>query len=152
MKLNRIALAVLLAAPMAMSAHAGLYSVTPLVGYHSPDKGDAGAYVGLAAGVKLVSSVAAELEYGKASDATLLNANLLISPQSWSNGTLSPYVLAGFGQQDLDYMMGTKKVSTTDTVMNLGGGVFYALNDALSLRGELRAIHNSDKSLQDYLV
>ena len=29
MKLNRIALAVMLAAPMAMSAHAGLYSVTP---------------------------------------------------------------------------------------------------------------------------
>jgi len=156
MKLNRIALAVLLAAPMAMSAHAGLYSVTPLVGYHSPDKGDAGAYVGLAAGVKLVPSVAVELEYGKASDAKLLNANMLVMPQSWKSGAVSPYILAGFGQQDLDYDMTvagkTTTISTTDTVMNLGGGVLYALSDALSFRGELRAIHNSDQSLQDYLV
>ncbi|WP_297925894.1 OmpA family protein [uncultured Agitococcus sp.] len=151
MKLNRIALAVLLAAPMAMSAHAGLYSVTPLVGYHSPDQGDAGAYVGLAAGVKLVSSVAAELEYGSASDATLLNANLLISPQSWSNGTLSPYILAGVGQQDLDAIKGVTK-ERTDTVMNLGGGAFYSLNDVLSLRGEARVIHNSDWSKTDYVV
>jgi len=152
MKLNRIALAVLLAAPMAMSAHAGLYSVTPLVGYHSPDKGDAGAYVRLAAGVKLVSSVAVELEYGSASDAKLLNGNMLVMPQSWSSATLTPYVLAGFGQQDLDYVVGTKKISTSDTVMNVGGGAFYKLTDDLSLRGEVRAIHNSDKSLQDYLV
>jgi len=153
MKLNRIALAVLLAAPMAMSAHAGLFSVTPLVGYHSPDEGDAGAYVGLAAGVQLVSSLAVEAEYGKASDAKLLNANFLVTPQSWRTTTLTPYVLAGFGQQDLDYNLpsGAKK-STTDTVMNLGGGAFYKLTDDLSLRGELRAIHNSDKSLQDYLV
>ena len=65
---------------------------------------------------------------------------------------MSPYVLAGFGQQDLDYTMGTTKVSTTDTVMNLGGGVLYGLSDVLSLRAELRGIHNSDKSLMDYLV
>lgn len=147
MKLNRIALAVMLAAPMAMSAHAGLFSVTPLVGYHSPDEGDAGAYVGLSAGVKLLSALSVEAEYGKASDAKLLNANFLVSPASWSNGTLSPYVLVGVGQQDLDYI-----ISTTDTVMNLGGGVLYALNNDLSLRGEVRAIHNSDKSFQDYLV
>lgn len=51
MKLNRIALAVMLAAPLAMSAHAGLYNVTPLVGYHSPDKGDSGGYLGVAAGL-----------------------------------------------------------------------------------------------------
>lgn len=154
MKLNRIALAVLLAAPMAMSAHAGLFSVTPLVGYHSPDKGDAGAYVGLSAGVQLLSNLAVEAEYGKASDAKLLNANFLVTPQSWRTTTLTPYILAGVGQQDLDYTTPgtTTKVSTTDTVMNLGGGAFYKLTDDLSLRAELRAIHNSDQSLQDYLV
>ncbi len=152
MKLNRIALAVILAAPLAMSAHAGLYSVTPLVGYHSPDKGDAGAYVGLSAGVKLFPAVSVEAEYGKASDAKFLNANMLVTPQSWASGKVSPYVLFGFGQQDLDYMMGATKISTTDTVMNLGGGVMYALDDKWSFRGELRAIHNSDQSLQDYLL
>lgn len=152
MKLNRIALAVMLAAPLAMSAHAGLYNVTPLVGYHSPDKGDAGVYVGLAAGVKLVPAVFVEAEYAKASDADFLNANMLIAPRSWVSGKMSPYALVGFGKQDLDYMMGTKKISTTDTTMNLGGGVMYALDDKWSFRGELRAIHNSDKSLQDYLL
>ena len=152
MKLNRIALAVVLAAPLAVSAQTGLFSVTPLLGYHSPDKGDAGAYVGLAAGLKIVPAVAVEAEYGKASDAKLLNANILVSPASWATSTMSPYVLAGFGQQDLDYTMGATKVSTTDTVMNLGGGVLYGLSDVLSLRAELRGIHNSDKSLMDYLV
>lgn len=152
MKLNRIALAVMLAAPMAMSAHAGLYNVTPLVGYHSPDKGDTGAYVGVAAGVKLFSNVSVEAEYGKASDAKFLNANMLIAPQSWVSGKMSPYVLVGFGKEDLDYSMGAINVSTTDTTMNLGGGVMYALDDKWSFRGELRAIHNSDQSLQDYLL
>ncbi len=152
MKLNRIALAVVLAAPMAMSAHAALFSVTPLVGYHSPDKGDSGAYVGLAAGVKLVSSVAVEAEYGKASDAKLLSGNVLISPASWGSGAVSPYVLGGFAQQDFDGTIQGVKVESTDTMINLGGGVMYAFSDALSLRGELRAIHNSDKSLTDYLV
>lgn len=152
MKLNRIALAVMLAAPLAMSAHAGLYSVTPLVGYHSPDKGDSGAYVGLSAGVKLFPAVSVEAEYGKASDAKLLNANMLIAPQSWASGKVSPYVLFGFGQQDFDGTVKGIKVETTDTVMNLGGGVLYALDDKWSFRGELRAIHNSDQSLQDYLL
>lgn len=152
MKLNRIALAVMLAAPMAMSAHAGLYNVTPLLGYHSPDKGDTGAYVGVAAGVKLFSNVSVEAEYGKASDAKMLNANMLIAPQSWVSGKMSPYVLAGFGKQDLDVKVLGGTVSTTDTIMNLGGGVMYALDDKWSFRGELRAIHNSDQSLQDYLL
>ncbi len=152
MKLNRIALAIVLAAPLAASAQTGLLSVTPLLGYHTPDKGDSGAYVGLAAGLRIVPSVAIEAEYGKTSDAKLLNANVLISPESWATSTLSPYVLAGFGQQDLDYNVGLVKTSTTDTVMNLGYGVIYALSDVLSLRGELRAIHNSDQSLTDYLV
>ncbi len=152
MKLNRIALAVMLAAPMAMSAHAGLYNVTPLVGYHSPDKGDAGGYYGVAAGVKLFSNVSVEAEYGKASDAKMLNGNLLIAPQSWVSGKMSPYVLLGFGQQDFDGTVKGIKVETTDTVMNLGGGVMYAIDDKWSFRGELRAIHNSDKSLQDYLL
>ncbi|PTQ91414.1 OmpA family protein [Agitococcus lubricus] len=152
MKLNRIALAVVLAAPMAMSAHAALFSVTPLLGYHAPDEGDSGAYVGLAAGVKLVSSVSVEAEYGKASDAKLFNGNVLISPASWTAGSLSPYVLTGIGQQDLDYTKSGVTMSTTDTVMNLGGGAFYSFSDALALRGELRAIHNSDQSKTDFLV
>ncbi len=152
MKLNRIALAIVLAAPLAVSAQTGLLSVTPLLGYHTPDKGDSSAYVGLAAGLRIVPAVAIEAEYGKASDAKLFSANVLVSPASWATSTLSPYVLAGFGQQDLDYNVGLVKKSTTDTVMNLGYGVTYALSDVLSLRGELRAIHNSDKSLTDYLV
>ncbi len=151
MKFNRIALAVLLAAPLAVSAQTKLLSVTPLLGYHSPDQGDSGAYVGLAAGLRIAPAVALEAEYGKASDAKLLNANVLVSPASWATSTLSPYVLAGFGQQDLDAIAGVTN-KRTDTVMNLGGGALYSLSDVLSLRAELRAIHNSDWSKTDYLV
>ena len=64
---------------------------------------------------------------------------------------MSPYVLAGFGQQDLDAIAGVTN-KRTDTVMNLGGGALYSLSDVLSLRAELRAIHNSDWSKTDYLV
>jgi len=152
MKLNRIALAVVLAAPMAMSAHAALFNVTPLLGYHSPDEGDKSAYVGLAAGVKLVSSVAVEAEYGQADEAKLLSGNVLISPNSWSSGAASPYILAGFAQQDLDITKAGKTYNTKDTMINLGGGLLYAFSDALALRGELRAIHNSDHSKTDYLA
>lgn len=152
MKLNRIALAVVLAAPMAMSAHAALFNVTPLLGYHSPDEGDKSAYVGLAAGVKLVSSVSVEAEYGQADDAKLMAGNVLVSPASWTSGALSPYVLAGFAQQDLDIDVGGTTYNTKDTMINLGGGVMYAFSDAMSLRGELRAMHNSDHSVTDYLA
>jgi hypothetical protein len=54
-----------LAAPLAVSAQTGLFSVTPLLGYHSPDKGDAGAYVGLAAGLRIVPAVALKLNMAK---------------------------------------------------------------------------------------
>lgn len=41
---------------------------------------------------------------------------------------------------------GTKVASTKDTIGNLGIGAMYRVNDALSLRGEARAIHNFDNN------
>lgn len=41
---------------------------------------------------------------------------------------------------------GTQVASTKDTIGNLGLGAMYRVNDALSLRGEARAIHNFDNN------
>lgn len=152
MKLNRTALAVILAAPMAM-AHAAALTVTPLVGMYTADepsgaKIDDGVYAGLAAGVKFTDSLALEAEYGKSGDTKLLGGHVLFSPESFQGATLSPYVLGGFSRSKIS---STPYVSQ-DTTMDLGAGAFYSLTDRLSLRGELRAVHNSDKSLTNYLA
>ncbi|MDO5769119.1 MAG: OmpA family protein, partial [Psychrobacter sp.] len=41
---------------------------------------------------------------------------------------------------------GTEVAQSTDTIGNLGLGAMYRINDALSLRGEARAIHNFDNN------
>lgn len=41
---------------------------------------------------------------------------------------------------------GSEVAQSTDTIGNLGLGAYYRINDALSLRGEARAIHNFDNN------
>ena len=152
MKLNRTALAVILAAPMAFSAHAAV-TVTPLLGMYTADEPagvtiDDGVYAGLAAGVMFNPSWSVEAEYGKSGDTKLMGGHVLFSPESFQTDTLSPYVLGGFSRSKISNSLG----SSQDTTMDLGGGVLYSLTDNLSLRGELRAVHNSDHSLTNYLA
>jgi OOP family OmpA-OmpF porin len=57
-------------------------------------------------------------------------------------------MLVGAGQSKLDIEneAGDRVANTTDTIGNLGLGAMYRINDAISLRGEARAIHNFDES------
>lgn len=176
MKLNRIALAVIVTAPLSIAAHAeytGLgLTLTPLVGYQwfdgksknsdalgfQPQSDVLGAF---AIGYELTPSLAVEAEYnetrnsakgsGGSADgkASSIEGNFLLNSDFITGdyaGRFKPYVLVGAGQQRLNY----DGAKSTDTIANLGLGAFYRINEALAFRIEGRAVENTDHSLTDY--
>ena len=152
MKLNRIALAVFLAAPLALSAQAAV-TVTPLLGMYTADEPtgatiDDGVYAGLAAGIQFTPAFALEAEYGNSGDTKLFGGHALVSPYSFRMGAVAPYILGGFSQSKISANAG----SSEDTTVDLGGGLKYTLTDNLTVRGELRLVSNSDHSLTNYLA
>lgn len=175
MKLNRIALAVLIAAPLTVAVHAettGLgVNVTPLVGVQGFD-GEGSSKIGLdpstdflfglALGYELTPSLSVEAQYNETrNDANIagpvdpegkarsLEGNFLLNSDIITkdySGRLKPYVLVGAGKQELKYGPAT----TTDTIVNLGLGAFYRFNEALALRVEGRGVQNVDHELLDW--
>ncbi|MGM8910513.1 OmpA family protein [Psychrobacter sp. 1U1] len=97
---------------------------------------------------------------------TMISGNFLIGTEEFTGYTDSafkPYVLVGAGQSKIEVEnqetyneeqgssvgevpAGTEVSSSKDTIGNLGLGAMYRINDALSLRGEARAIHNFDNN------
>lgn len=101
---------------------------------------------------------------------TMISGNFLIGTEEFTGYTdnaFKPYVLVGAGQSKIKVEnqesytttgalqgipagtkidAGTEVSETTDTIGNLGLGAMYRINDALSLRGEARAIHNFDNN------
>jgi OOP family OmpA-OmpF porin len=206
MKLNRIALALLVAAPLPMIANAGV-TVTPLMlGYHymneahgeqrdalqtrngnatnvtstgalDPNSVNGGvaptndAYVGASIGVELTPWMGVEVEYGQTNGDAQASKRAAASPllnQPWDykqqfltsnmyvtsdlitqnyEGSFKPYVLLGAGASKIEVEdPNGLNPSSKDTIGNLGLGAFYRMNDALSLRTELRAVHNFDNN------
>ncbi|MEO1851799.1 MAG: OmpA family protein, partial [Psychrobacter sp.] len=81
----------------------------------------------------------------------MISGNFLVGTEEFTGYTdsaLKPYVLVGAGQSKLEIKdsSGDKVSGTKDTIGNLGLGAMYRINDALSLRGEARAIHNFDNN------
>ncbi|TXD97115.1 OmpA family protein [Psychrobacter frigidicola] len=100
----------------------------------------------------------------------MLSGNFLIGTEEFTGYTdskLKPYVLVGAGQSKIKVesqdtyntvigtgtdaktvttRAGSEVTSSKDTIGNLGLGAMYRINDALSLRGEARAIHNFDNN------
>jgi OOP family OmpA-OmpF porin len=206
MKLNRIALALLVAAPLPMVANAGV-TVTPLMlGYHymneahseqrsalqtrngnatnvtstgalDPASVNGGvaltndAYVGASVGVELTPWMGVEIEYGQTNGDAQASKRAAASPllnQPWDykqqfltgnmyvtsdlitqdyEGSFKPYVLLGAGASKIEVEdPNGANPESKDTIGNLGLGAFYRMNDALSLRTELRAVHNFDNN------
>ncbi|OUY05671.1 outer membrane protein Omp38 [Acinetobacter populi] len=179
MKMSRIALAMLIAAPFA-AANAGI-TVTPLMlGYHwypenfdrqidhwttgndSTDVKD-DLSVGAAIGAELTPWLQAEVEYqetkpdvessaGKV-DAKHQTASLnFIATSDLFTGNydskVKPYALIGGGWSKFEAK--DIGVSTKDTIGNIGLGVLWQLNDALTLRTEARATNNFDLNTWDH--
>ena len=88
----------------------------------------------------------------------MISGNFLIGTDqfgTYRDNAFRPYVLVGAGQSKIEVEnqesyngidAGTEVDSTKDTIGNLGLGAMYRVNDALSLRGEARAIHNFDNN------
>jgi OOP family OmpA-OmpF porin len=124
-----------------------------------------GLYTGAALGIELTPSTQFQVEYGVSNtdaipstgsdsfdaEQEMISGNFLIGTEEFTGYTdnaLKPYVLIGAGQTKLDIENadGDEVASTKDTIGNLGLGAMYRINDALSLRGEARAIHNFDNN------
>ncbi len=129
-----------------------------------------GLYTGAALGIELTPSTQFQVEYGVSntdaarvdqgagvSTATfdaeqeMISGNFLIGFEEFSGYTenaFKPYGLIGAGQSKIkiEDSAGNKVSGTKDTIGNLGLGAMYRINDALSLRGEARAIHNFDNN------
>ena len=121
-------------------------------------------YTGAGIGIELTPTIALELEYGETdSDALDVNGdkvnghkfeqksysgNFTIGTETFSgytNSPFKPYVLIGAGQSKTSMVLDSgSKATSKDTIGNLGLGAYYRINDALSLRGEGRAIYNFD--------
>lgn len=106
----------------------------------------------------------------------MMSGNFTIGTETftgYTNSPFKPYVLIGAGQSKIsvknqkqytvtapdgipqkgipggslyDVKAGSEVAQSTDTIGNLGLGAYYRINDALSLRGEARAIHNFDNN------
>ncbi|MEK6199857.1 MAG: OmpA family protein [Psychrobacter sp.] len=123
-----------------------------------------GLYTGAALGIELTPSTQFQVEYGVSNtdaiastgtdgdaEQEMISGNFLIGTEQFTGYTdnkLKPYVLVGAGQSkiEIENAAGTEVAESTDTIGNLGLGAMYRINDALSLRGEARAIHNFDEN------
>lgn len=178
MKMSRIALAMLVAAPLA-AANAGV-TVTPLMlGYTWQDsQHNNGAvdhltdapelqddlFVGAALGVELTPWLGFEAEYsqvkgdvdgslvaGAEYKQTQINGNFYATSDLITknyDSKIKPYVLLGAGHYKYD-IDGIAK-DEEGTLGNAGLGAFWRLNDALSLRTEARATYNIDEDFWNY--
>ena len=196
MKLNRIALAMLIAAPFA-GANAGV-TITPLMlGYHwypedtqdkmrdealtnrnsltsvAPGTIPGGValvndlIVGAAIGLELTPWLQAEVEYqqtkadaqhnernvptyaGVPYDAKheTLSGNFIATTDVFTgnyDSKVKPYGLLGAGYSRITVDNPGYDYRSYDTIGNLGAGVLWQINDALTLRTEARAVHNFD--------
>jgi OOP family OmpA-OmpF porin len=121
---------------------------------------------GLAIGVELTPWLQGEVEYqqtktdaqqneaGPSFDAKqeTLSGNLIATADVLTgnyDSKFKPYVLGGGGYQKTEVEKPGKNYRSKDgdPIVNLGAGAFYQLNDALSLRGEGRAVYNIDKDI-----
>ncbi|ERL55403.1 OmpA family protein [Psychrobacter aquaticus] len=124
-----------------------------------------GLYTGAALGIELTPSTQFQVEYGVSNtdairqdgsnsfdaEQEMISGNFLIGTEEltgYTDSALKPYMLIGAGQSKLEIKdsSGDKVSGTKDTIGNLGLGAMYRMNDALSLRGEARAIHNFDQN------
>ncbi len=134
---------------------------TDQLGYYKEN----GLYTGAALGIELTPSTQFQVEYGVSNtdgvrrdgndnfdaEQEMISGNFLIGTEQftgYTDGAFKPYVLVGAGRSKLEFKdnNGNEVADSVDTIGNLGLGAMYRINDALSLRGEARAIHNFDEN------
>lgn len=166
MKLNRLALAVLLA-PMAAVSQAEI-TFTPFATYQSfdaqtveqlsgsaiaPDIEDKEGY-GLSLGYRFTPAIGLEAHFARteteleANNGDIRSDRLSLDGYYTFNadGKFSPYLLLGVGEGRLKP---DNSETISDTIVNGGLGAFYRFTDKVALRMEAREVYNSDEDLND---
>ena len=102
------------------------------------------------------SPFGAELSYSAASAETPSNASFDASMFQLdglyhlaTEGALTPYLSAGIGEMRTEASGGAKN---SDSLFSLGGGVKYALSEALDLRADLRGLRTDDANATDVVA
>lgn len=158
--LSRLALAALLAAPLANTGHAepGDWYINPMIGYQWFDSDrqlDDDSLFGIGAEYHYSDQWAVELKYLKSSpdgdgaagdadlDQLIVDYMYLLDKQ----GSFQPYLAAGLGHAEFDYDGG----DGSDTELLGGVGMRYWLNERWSAKADLRAVHGLDDGDNDQL-
>lgn len=166
MKLNRLALAVLLA-PMAAVSQAEI-TFTPFATYQSfdaqtfeqisgraiaPDVEDKEGF-GLSLGFRFTPAIGVEAHFARTETELEANSGDVRADRLSLDGyytfnaasKFSPYLLLGVGEGRLKP---DNSNTITDTIVNGGLGAFYRFTDKVALRMEAREVYNSDEDLND---
>lgn len=179
MKLNRIAIGVMLAAAGVAQAEV---TFTPSATYTAPDsRKNADNEIGynLALGYRFTPALAVELVHGRTEsklhggtgkhilsqiadrDTVDSRTGLDASYIFMADQKLSPYVLLGAGEARYKtnapkVIPGTTKRNSTenytDPYVNGGVGALYRFNENVALRGEYRLVYNTDETLFDNMA
>lgn len=128
-------------------------------------------YTGAAIGLELTPWLGFEVEYGETrAEAKLKNGTTSLTTDTYDakqrnllgnfyvtsdlitknyDSKVKPYVMLGAGQAkyEIDETGSSVGTESTDTIGNAGLGVFWRVNDALSVRTEGRAIYNFDNKI-----
>ncbi len=179
MKINRIALAILVAAPLSTIVSAettGLgVNLTPMFGVQGfnsksdepnalgfkPRQDVVGAF---ALGYELTPSLAVEAMYTGISNEVRqpgMGVSVKGTGRSMEGNFLlnSDFITGDYEGRFKPYVLlgaGQQRLNytslgaSTDTIVNLGLGAFYRLNPVVALRAEARAVENCDQALTDY--
>lgn len=101
---------------------------------------------GIAVSVQEASGWGAEFDFGYSADAEagrqVLDVATYMFNGNWiqPRGSLRPFVSAGAGVMQADGCDApcTRPAKTFDLGVNAGGGAFYAVNDVMAVRGDVR--------------
>ncbi len=131
------------------------FTVTPSIGFYNTDNdrdgGNDQAYaIGL--GYQFESPLAVEATYlhsdahkrGQDQDINQVRMDGLYSLPAFTQVNLTPYLAAGVGMTNVD-----GSDSSTNLLINAGGGVKYALNQDISLRADFRLVKDIEDNYLD---
>ncbi|BFM49913.1 porin family protein [Marinomonas sp. THO17] len=134
------------------------FTLTPSIGYYNTDNdraADKDASYGISLGYQFNNPLAIEATYlhsdgkrhGQDNDLDQYRVDGLYNLPEFTQTNLTPYLAAGVGVTDV-----SDKDSGTNTLINAGGGVKYALNQDVSLRTDFRLVKDIEHSYLDNIA
>lgn len=143
---------------LALAAPTEGFTISPSIGYYNFDndrKTDNDTAYSLGLGYQFNSPWAVEFNYlnadskksGQKVGVNEYRLDGLYSLPEFKNTNLTPYLAAGVGTADF-----SKASDSNNAFVNAGGGVKYAINDALALRADFRLVKDVEDNHLDNIT